>query len=247
MQISSSAESRLTERRRQQPLEISSSTNTSHNRTVGFSPVPIIKVVLPILAIVASVVLHTQLPPFRTSQTMSSKTLPHIVVVGGGLAGLSAAAEALASGVRVTIIDKQQLGGNSAKATSGINAVLTRHQFASGITNDSISLFMGDVLKSGQGRTDRRLAHTLSARSTDAVTFLEEKLGHELSNVAILGGHSCPRTHRFSTASGSKPMPVGFTVISALKKFLNDEKWKGKIEVCIYLYSEQLLVAIYSD
>ena len=52
-----------------------------------------------------------------------------VVVVGGGLAGLSAAIEAARHGARVTIIDKERsLGGNSAKATSGINGVGTAAQ-----------------------------------------------------------------------------------------------------------------------
>ena len=45
----------------------------------------------------------------------------HVVVVGGGLAGLSATLEALEHGATVTIIEKEErLGGNSAKATSGV-------------------------------------------------------------------------------------------------------------------------------
>lgn len=44
----------------------------------------------------------------------------NIIVVGGGLAGLSAAIEASRHGAVVTIIEKEKnLGGNSAKATSG--------------------------------------------------------------------------------------------------------------------------------
>ena len=43
-----------------------------------------------------------------------------VIVVGGGLAGLSATIEAVQHGSMVTIIDKEErLGGNSAKATSG--------------------------------------------------------------------------------------------------------------------------------
>ena len=44
----------------------------------------------------------------------------HVIVVGGGLAGLSATIEAVAHGATVTIVEKEErLGGNSAKATSG--------------------------------------------------------------------------------------------------------------------------------
>jgi uncharacterized protein with NAD-binding domain and iron-sulfur cluster len=43
-----------------------------------------------------------------------------VVVVGGGLAGLSAAHTALERGARVVVLDKNPFcGGNSTKATSG--------------------------------------------------------------------------------------------------------------------------------
>ena len=44
-----------------------------------------------------------------------------MIIVGGGLAGLSAAIEALKAGSKVIIVDSEKnLGGNSAKASSGI-------------------------------------------------------------------------------------------------------------------------------
>ncbi|CAM9520830.1 unnamed protein product, partial [Phaeothamnion confervicola] len=49
-------------------------------------------------------------------------TPPIVAIIGGGLAGLSAALEAVGSGnaVRVVLLDKEpRIGGNSAKATSG--------------------------------------------------------------------------------------------------------------------------------
>ena len=48
-----------------------------------------------------------------------------VVVIGGGLAGLAATFEAAQSSqTHVTLIDKEpRTGGNSAKATSGINGV----------------------------------------------------------------------------------------------------------------------------
>lgn len=43
-----------------------------------------------------------------------------VIVVGGGLAGLSAVLEALNAGAKVILVDKEaNLGGNSAKASSG--------------------------------------------------------------------------------------------------------------------------------
>lgn len=50
-----------------------------------------------------------------------------VIIVGGGLAGLSAAHSVLEFGGRIILIEKNAFcGGNSTKATSGINGALTR-------------------------------------------------------------------------------------------------------------------------
>ena len=49
-----------------------------------------------------------------------------VIVVGGGLAGLSAAHTVLENGGAVLLLDKSAfLGGNSTKATSGINGMFS--------------------------------------------------------------------------------------------------------------------------
>ena len=51
-----------------------------------------------------------------------SAQIERVIVVGGGLAGLSACHTVLERGGNVVLIDKMAfLGGNSTKATSGIN------------------------------------------------------------------------------------------------------------------------------
>ncbi|KAI8846933.1 FAD binding domain-containing protein [Chytridium lagenaria] len=72
---------------------------------------------------------------------LTAPLLKSVVVVGGGLAGLSAAIEAYRAGAAVTVLEKEsRLGGNSAKATSGMNAALSPHQSSIGI-QDSITAF----------------------------------------------------------------------------------------------------------
>ena len=57
-----------------------------------------------------------------------------VIVVGGGLAGLSACHTVLERGGNVLLLDKNPfLGGNSTKATSGINGAGTASQIKQGI------------------------------------------------------------------------------------------------------------------
>ena len=67
---------------------------------------------------------------FLTDNNMSNQ----IIIVGGGLAGLSAAHTVLEHGGNVLVIEKSSfMGGNSTKATSGINGALTKTQIKAGI------------------------------------------------------------------------------------------------------------------
>jgi len=50
-----------------------------------------------------------------------------VIVIGGGLSGLSAAHSVIEHGGRVLLLEKNPFcGGNSTKATSGINGAGTR-------------------------------------------------------------------------------------------------------------------------
>ncbi|PIA16660.1 Flavocytochrome c, partial [Coemansia reversa NRRL 1564] len=148
-----------------------------------------------------------------------------IVVVGGGLAGMAAAAEALRmtaaqAGVTVTLVEKEtRAGGNSAKASSGINGAPTRTQLSQGI-HDSVEAFARDTLASGRGRSSATLVEKLVNDSAQAVAWLQDVFAVDLDVVAQLGGHSAPRTHRRPEADG-KPQPVGWGIVGALARHLD--------------------------
>jgi len=147
----------------------------------------------------------------------------YVTVVGGGLAGLSAAHTVLEAGGRVLLLDKMAfLGGNSTKATSGINGALTKTQMKLGIP-DSAEVFESDTMKSACGLNHSTapsytppLAHVLTHDSGPAVDWLIERFGLDLSLVSQLGGHSFPRTHR-----GKERFP-GFTITYALMEKLEE-------------------------
>ncbi|KAI9016307.1 FAD binding domain-containing protein [Phycomyces nitens] len=138
-----------------------------------------------------------------------------VVVIGGGLAGLSAAIEAHANGAQVILIEKEaRIGGNSIKASSGINAVEP-------LNDDTVELFEEDTMLSGGGLSDQELVHKLVTESQDAVEWLINQSNHtlDLSLVSRCGGHRVGRTHRCKPGEKG-PVPVGWAIIETLKKQL---------------------------
>eukprot|EP00931_Biecheleriopsis_adriatica_P020815 TRINITY_DN13795_c1_g1_i1.p1 TRINITY_DN13795_c1_g1~~TRINITY_DN13795_c1_g1_i1.p1 ORF type:complete len:700 (-),score=146.52 TRINITY_DN13795_c1_g1_i1:187-2238(-) len=130
------------------------------------------------------------------------------IVVGGGLAGVSAANTLLECGMKVVLLDKSSFcGGNSSKATSGINGAETRTQKEKGIP-DTVEIFTQDTLKGGAKRP--AVARVLCANSGPDVNWLMDSFSLDLSLLARLGGHSQPRTHR-----GKERFP-GMTITYAL-------------------------------
>ncbi|KAI4142441.1 MAG: hypothetical protein L6R39_004935 [Caloplaca ligustica] len=119
-----------------------------------------------------------------------------VIVVGGGLSGLSAAHTIYLAGGNVLLLDKNNFfGGNSTKATSGINGALTRTQVDEKI-GDSVKQFYDDTLKSARDKARPDLIKVLTYKSAAAVEWLQDVFNLDLTLVSRLGGHSQPRTHR---------------------------------------------------
>lgn len=128
--------------------------------------------------------------------------LPHAIVVGGGLAGLTATLSLLERGANVLLLEKFSWGGNSMKATSGINAVPTRLQDRLGV-HDSPGLFYNDTYASAGDLANEDLIHTLTYQSGDTIDWLESGFNITFDQLSLLGGQSEPRTHRGDGAPGA--------------------------------------------
>lgn len=145
-----------------------------------------------------------------------------IIVVGGGLAGLSAAHQAYLRGANVVLLDKMSfLSGNSGKATSGINGALTRTQVDLSI-KDSVQQFYDDTLKTAKDRANPELIKVLTYNSADAVHWLQEVFELDLSVVSRLGGHSQPRTHRGKDAK-FPGMAITYKLLERLEDLAESE------------------------
>ncbi|KAF2998432.1 hypothetical protein E8E13_000051 [Curvularia kusanoi] len=177
------------------------------------------------VAIISIVILLTAIAYngriFKELSTMSNDDMSskHAIVVGSGLAGLSAASQLVKHNIPVRVLERAaKPGGNSIKASSGINGAPTRFQ----TSQEPEGAFYADTIKSA-GRqmstyTSEResLIKALTDGSASAIHWLVDEKAIDLSKVAQLGGHSYARTHR-----GSGP-PPGFAIISALLKSLKE-------------------------
>ena len=156
-----------------------------------------------------------------------------VIVVGGGLAGLSAAHTVLENGGTVLLLDKSSYcGGNSTKATSGFNAAYTKSQIFNG-HKDSYENFAKDIYKSanlGKSEEPYELGRILADESDSAFEWLTKVFKIDLSLVSRLGGHSGDRTHR-----GKEKFPgmtITYGLLNALEKIEEDTKGKKAKIIC---------------
>lgn len=77
-------------------------------------------------------------------------------------------------------------GGNSTKATSGINGALTRTQVDTKIA-DSVKQFYDDTLKSARDKARPDLIKVLTYKSAAAVEWLQDVFNLDLTLVSRLG------------------------------------------------------------
>lgn len=77
-------------------------------------------------------------------------------------------------------------GGNSTKATSGINGALTRTQVDHKI-QDSVKQFYDDTLKSARDKARPDLIKVLTYKSAAAVEWLQDVFNLDLTLVSRLG------------------------------------------------------------
>jgi len=166
-----------------------------------------------------------KVPGGSDSLDLSSMTMSYpcnqAIVVGGGLSGMSAANTVLENSGKVVLLDKSSFcGGNSTKATSGINGAGTVAQKSLNIT-DSIEIFTADTLKGGAKRPE--VAKVLCGNSGGDVNWLMEKFNLDLSLVSRMGGHSVPRCHR-----GKERFPgmtITYALIQMLEKVAESKKY----------------------
>ena len=134
-----------------------------------------------------------------------------VVVIGAGGGGLSAAVEAVENDAEVILLEKMPaVGGNTMRATGGMNAAGTVHQEALGI-NDDVETHYDDTMEGGGHLNNPDLVEVMTSQAPDAIKWLGD-LGADLTDVGGLGGHSNNRSHRPEGGAA-----VGYELVSTLE------------------------------
>ena len=165
----------------------------------------------------------------KTAETLDCD----VVIVGAGGAGLTAAVRATQEGAKVLVLEKMSMvGGNSLKASGGMNCAGTKFQAAAGITDSGVQEFIEDTMNGGHQLNDLALVTTMAENSSDAVNWLES-IGAPLPKVAATGG----TTHKYlhSPEDGS---PVGAYLVAKL----SEEAEKQGIEIMLNTKATEILM-----
>ena len=124
-----------------------------------------------------------------------------IVIVGAGGAGMTAAIMLQQAGKDFVILEKMPyVGGNTTKATGGMNASETHYQKEQGI-EDSNALFAADTMQGGHALNDSKLVAVMANKSAEAIDWLDT-IGAELPKISFSGGASVNRIHAPEDGSG---------------------------------------------
>ena len=117
-----------------------------------------------------------------------------VLVIGGGLAGITAALQAAAADAQVLLLEKQPRTGGSSELSGGLFAFSgTDMQKAAGIEDSEARLY-DDIRNAGQQQNDDALVRTYVAHQMAAYQWLIQQ-GAQFKSVELGAGQSAPRAH----------------------------------------------------
>lgn len=127
-----------------------------------------------------------------------------VLIVGSGVAGLSAAIEANQTGASVIVLEKMKVtGGNTRISDGGLAAPGNYLQKKLGI-KDSPELFYEDMLRAGLGINHPHLVKIVAEKAAEAIAWTRNALGVKyLDRLDRFGGHSVARCLTTRNHSGA--------------------------------------------
>ena len=140
-----------------------------------------------------------------------------VVIIGSGGTGLSAAIQANELGMKVAVLEKEEeLGGNTNRASSGMNAAETNVQLHHGVI-DNVADFYHETYKDGGRLNDKDMLGYFVYHTAPAIDWLADH-DIKLDDITITGGMSKKRTHRPASMA-----PIGGFLVNSLLKLVAQE------------------------
>lgn len=138
-------------------------------------------------------------------------TVADVIVVGGGGAGLSAAAEAARLGRKTILLEKNAaLGGSTAWSVGSISATNTPHQLAKGILDTPDDHFDDlEVLAGGYANRDNRALRRILVDHTNEMLHWLMSIGLVFAGPNPEPPHRQPRMHNVLPNSKAFPDRLG--------------------------------------
>lgn len=153
-----------------------------------------------------------------------------VIVIGGGLAGLSAATTVAEAGSTVIVIDKMpNIGGNTTRSGGTLNAVDPARQEPQGI-EDSVELFIQNTYDAGDQKGNMDLIRVMCENSESARYWISEHGGKWQEKIYLTVGGLFPR----SMDAENNPVE---TFIDPLTKAITDNGG----EILVNVKAEELI------
>ncbi len=122
----------------------------------------------------------------QSIQSIATEKQFDTVIVGAGSAGLVSALALAEAGKRVIVLEKMaKPGGNSIRASSGMNAAKTAVQEHAGI-KDTYESFFEDTYRGGGRKNDVDMLRYFTSHAAEAVDWLKEH-GIVLDDLTLTG------------------------------------------------------------
>lgn len=155
---------------------------------------------------------------FTSSPIEQLKADYDVIIIGSGSTGLTCAIQANELGLKPVILEKMdKIGGNTNRASSGMNAAETEVQLAHGVV-DSFAEFYNETYQGGGKLNNQEMLEYFTTHAALAIEWLSSH-NIELTDLTITGGMSKKRAHRPASTA-----PVGAYLIKGLLGVVQREK-----------------------
>lgn len=160
---------------------------------------------------------------------------PDVIVVGAGMAGLTAAVRASELGAKVLVLEQNfRVGGSANTAGGSISGAGYEIQKAAGI-DDSPEAFYDDFVNMGGGEQNMNteIAHVHSQKAGEAIDWLKDYVGVEFGDTVDSGGYLTMNTFRVTYTAGGASSGGGLYFVNALSAKLDEAITAGTAQLCL--------------